>query len=832
MAKNLMETLAGKPSLFAENTQFSQELIQSFTTEVTQETDENGKLIITYRSGFTGKFLSNKQDRFKGFVWSRIFGPSIYRQYKYCIRSEWGMVDNQSKVYTEEDINDEPSDLPLAGKYYMHGYGGYTVFPKEMLLQILDLGHVGDKLLYCGMHKNGTPHGLGVKFFHGGDEIAELPGLWQDDKLTHLKVNDKLVPVLKPENQADAKNVCTILDRIAEVCAKGDDQEKAFAMELKKHCNSLMQPYLEDADVLFATSERYLKMGEEKREEAFALREKAIERAKTMEQKLAWAWILYDDYCHARHPRKNAILEQYAEWCLANPDIDVAPIRRYIAYKTVAHQLRETNPAKAREFETAAKALWDMFMANFVMETDEKGEEFKAGFKYHGRFIGMVWQKTYKSHGGNSCGSYIGIADEVGLLWCDLDKNTLTVDILDWVPEIHSNDASAVYYGNGAGPLLLVHSTNVPSMLLVEEDDKNRCTFCGMHYDGIRHGLGSQFFHSVDGKHFSELQGLWQDGKLTHVRSGGRFIPLDVEPSREDGKVMSVIYYHIAESADPENAKAYYEKSIELREKLIDGNTGEGELLQLAQCYKGAGKGDQYVALLNEIMDRFGNDANLAWELYTYLDEKNDPRITQALERYLACEGGDPEKRMKAAAILKRDDVTKEAYLKTFGNLNWRNHYTMSHGDVDCYAELDVWGFIADGKVSGYAWSREENEGALEDSYTYRCCGFLKEEYVYDSTLNCHVPEFACWVPFRIGWAKTDLRGEVPPEVLAERDDQGRITFCGMQMNGLRHGLGTEFYWKDGKIDSVFQGYWEEGKLTFKVDGENLVPSSGDELTH
>ncbi len=43
MANNLMRNLAGVPSLFTENTKFSQELIQSFTTELTEGTDENGK---------------------------------------------------------------------------------------------------------------------------------------------------------------------------------------------------------------------------------------------------------------------------------------------------------------------------------------------------------------------------------------------------------------------------------------------------------------------------------------------------------------------------------------------------------------------------------------------------------------------------------------------------------------------------------------------------------------------------------------------------------------------------------------------------------------------
>lgn len=824
MANNLMKSIMVAPSIFTENTKFSQELIQSFATELTEGTDENGKPTVTYRSGFKRHYMDNTHDRFAGFAWTRTFETSPYPQYKYRISSKWGLADDEQQVYTSEDTDMDPNDLPLAGHYYIHGYGGYIEYPEELLLKFLDLGHVGRRLLYCGMHEDGIPHGLGTRFFYCGNQMAELPGLWQDGKLTHLKVNDKLVPVLSPENQADTEMVCRIFDRMAEICSEGDEDEKRFAMDLKKFSNKLMSLYMEDPKVIFSTYERCLKMGDENKEKALDLLEKAIERTPDMALKMEWTWLLYHHYAQSHHPKQAAVLEQYAGWCLANPDMDVDPTRRYIAYKTMAYRLRETNPAKAKEYETAAKALGDLLMAHFEMEADTEQGDFKAGFKYQGRFTGLVWQKTYKTHGGTSCSSYVGIADADGLLWCDLKNKTVTVDILDWVPEILPYNASAVYYGSGAGPTLLFNQNNAPSMLLVETDQENRCTFCGMHYDGIRHGLGSQFFHSGTGKRFSELQGLWKDGKLTHVRSGARLIPMDVEPNREDCEILCKIYQSIAESADSQNAKVYYGKAIELREKLRDENTGRYDLELLSECYKGAGRGEDYVALLNEIMDRFGNDAKLAWDLYTYLDEKHDPRITQALERYLASEGGDAEKRLKAASLLKRDDVAKEAYIKTFGSLHWRNDYTMSHGDFDCYVELDVWGFIAGGKVSGYAWSRNESQGPMEDSDWWRCCGVLKDEYEYDSQHECSVPKFACRISYRIGWNKIHLSGEVAPEVLVERDDNERITFFGMQKNGLRHGLGTEFYWAGDKLDRVFQGYWEEGMLTHKVDSENLVP--------
>ena len=61
---------------------------------------------------------------------------------------------------------------------------------------------------------------------------------------------------------------------------------------------------------------------------------------------------------------------------------------------------------------------------------------------------------------------------------------------------------------------------------LLERDDKGRIVFCGVHKDGVRHGLGSEFTYNDDGE-ITEIQGLWQNGKFTHKRSGGELVPVE-----------------------------------------------------------------------------------------------------------------------------------------------------------------------------------------------------------------------------------------------------------------------------------------------------------------
>ena len=173
-----------------------------------------------------------------------------------------------------------------------------------------------------------------------------------------------------------------------------------------------------------------------------------------------------------------------------------------------------------------------------------------------------------------------------------------------------------------------------------------------------------------------------------------------------------------------------------------------------------------------------------------------------------------------------KDDLAS----KDFGLYLCRRTYTL-YGDYDCYNEYEVFGFKEDGHPVGYVWIETENEvwedhedeGAQGGTSYY--CGLVADDYIHlsygvDYSDRTNSPRLI------IGAGRT-LRErfssgvEIPKELLIEKDDQDRVVFCGMQKDGLRHGLGTEFQW-EGDCFYVFKGYWEEGKLTHKVDHGTL----------
>lgn len=179
---------------------------------------------------------------------------------------------------------------------------------------------------------------------------------------------------------------------------------------------------------------------------------------------------------------------------------------------------------------------------------------------------------------------------------------------------------------------------------------------------------------------------------------------------------------------------------------------------------------------------------------------------------------------------LNNDDLSS----KDFGIYIKRRTYTL-YGDYECYNEYKVSGFKVDGHPNGYVWIETDNE-VWEDhedegaqNGTSYSCGIVDDDYIHlsygvDYSDRTNSPRLI------IGSGKT-LRErffsseagkvEIPKELLIEKDDQGRAVFCGMQKDGLRHGLGTEFQW-EGDHFSVFKGYWEGGKLTHKVNHDNI----------
>lgn len=59
--------------------------------------------------------------------------------------------------------------------------------------------------------------------------------------------------------------------------------------------------------------------------------------------------------------------------------------------------------------------------------------------------------------------------------------------------------------------------------ILVERDEEGGITYCGMHRNGVRHGLGTAFTY-IGERRVKELQGVWQNGLLVGKRDGKKLV--------------------------------------------------------------------------------------------------------------------------------------------------------------------------------------------------------------------------------------------------------------------------------------------------------------------
>ena len=744
---------------------------KKFTTEVTEKT-ENGKTITTCRSGYKG-FRG-----FRGFVWTREIGPSPYPEhYNYSLSYHWGIAgeDNDLRMY-ESALMENPGDLPIYGHFY---FSEYKPFPKE-------LKRFGPESRpeYFGEHKNNSPHGLGSWFYHNSMTCAELPGRWKKGVLTHILVCGTLVPDGKPATKEQAIAMARIYHNIATVC-NGVNGDEETAKEFYLKAAAVTAPYTDDPVLLEQRAERYLALNrltgeygplaDELKRRAIDLRTDKAEKAEAL-----WKLFLSDKEEH--------ILQEF----LAQDPKD--HLRLFIAHKTLGHQDEALKHLKA-------------LIGSFGMESEEgKTPSFKAGFREEGHFTGLVWEKRYNARGGNSCDMIFGLEGEKG------------IDVLDWPPSDLPINADAKYFSGDSDLLTRNMETSAwyPAVILIEESPLE--VFCGMHCGGVRNGLGSVYYFSrKKWGRMSELQGLWLDGKLTHVRSGGRLIPLEGPIGQEDTARLLNIYKNIADASAPETSARYYEKALETGLRISEPSRETLEILA-DTCKHIPGKEEEYVA--------YGFAAGLYWELFEFLDGREDPRADEALRRYLESPDVEPEKRLLAVRRLHLENLEEEAFLETFGSDYWHNEYTMDHGDFDCKASMSVEGFRAGGKFYGYAWLETYDTGhpLAGDPYRSFSCGMLNDEYREKSSLEAGVPDLKCGVYYKTGEdGYTRVYGEPSGELLIEKDADGKVLFCGMASpEGLRHGLGTEFHYEDGILRSVFRGYWKNGKLYRRVDGGEL----------
>lgn len=126
-----------------------------------------------------------------------------------------------------------------------------------------------------------------------------------------------------------------------------------------------------------------------------------------------------------------------------------------------------------------------------------------AGFAIDGKIHGFMWRRDWDDGPGSADYYYCGLVD-------DQLKKIGFICSIRYQPQRPYNGFQETEY-------------MLPG--LVERDNKGRIVFCGVHKDGVRHGLGSEFTYNDDGE-ITELQGLWQNGKLTHRREGDKLVPV------------------------------------------------------------------------------------------------------------------------------------------------------------------------------------------------------------------------------------------------------------------------------------------------------------------
>ena len=109
--------------------------------------------------------------------------------------------------------------------------------------------------------------------------------------------------------------------------------------------------------------------------------------------------------------------------------------------------------------------------------------------------------------------------------------------------------------------------------------------------------------------------------------------------------------------------------------------------------------------------------------------------------------------------------------------------------------------------------------------------GLIDNEYRQNEDLDEKVPVLRCGVTYELRGSSQEavacITGELTDELLIETDDEERVTFCGMHSDGKRHGLGSEFYYKDDEILEV-RGLWQQGKFTHRYEDGKLVPMTGE----
>ena len=139
--------------------------------------------------------------------------------------------------------------------------------------------------------------------------------------------------------------------------------------------------------------------------------------------------------------------------------------------------------------------------------------------------------------------------------------------------------------------------------------------------------------------------------------------------------------------------------------------------------------------------------------------------------------------------------------------------WTREYQDLEVEEGYDDAGFAVDGKIRGFKWRVDWND--IHRRQAYHLCGLIEDEG----------NDFACWIRYQPEWSMYGFQeSKNMSPTLLERDARKRIIFCGLHKDGVRHGLGSEFTYNNKGEIAELQGLWQNGKLTHRREGNQLVP--------
>ena len=200
-------------------------------------------------------------------------------------------------------------------------------------------------------------------------------------------------------------------------------------------------------------------------------------------------------------------------------------------------------------------------------------------------------------------------------------------------------------------------------------------------------------------------------------------------------------------------------------------------------------------------------------------------RYEEAIACYEAIGDGRPDDRIKQLRkklfIVPLNESIKLNVLH-FHNSFW------SQSDIQEFHDYSAISLDDPKMTKCFAWLEWDMRfsGAFE-SLERHFIGIVNSKFERNDDLDSEVPTLSCGVKYELRGSSDAAYiyevGDPDIDLLIEKDKEGNVTFCGMQRNGKRHGLGSEFQY-DGDELTEFQGLWQNGKLTHKVEEYQLIP--------